>query len=110
MADVAAVLRALEPDPLDRLVGGADRAGDVSRERLHAQDPAARYTEISELRKAIDTLLFSGDFTPTTFNLAFFMHSLFRDDMESEARALKEEREASWSKRDRAGRGSMGWN
>ncbi|HEY6547811.1 MAG TPA: serine/threonine-protein kinase, partial [Vicinamibacteria bacterium] len=57
-------------------------------------DPASRYAEVAELRKAIDTLLFSGDFTPTTFNLAFFMHSLFREDMERESRVLKEEREA----------------
>ena len=50
-----------------------------------AADPAARYADVREMRKAIDTLLFAGDFTPTTFNLAFFMHSLFRDDMEREA-------------------------
>ena len=49
------------------------------------------------MRKAIDTLLFSGDFTPTTFNLAFFMHSLFREDIEREAKVLKEEREASYA-------------
>ncbi len=61
-----------------------------------AAEPGARYGEIQEMRKAIDTLLFSGDFTPTTFNLAFFMHSLFRDDIERETRALKEEREASY--------------
>ena len=59
-----------------------------------ASDPGARYADIAEMRKAIDTLLFSGDFTPTTFNLAFFMHSLFREDMERETKALKEEREA----------------
>jgi TonB family protein len=48
------------------------------------------------MRKAIDTLLFSGDFTPTTFNLAFFMHSLFREDIERESRMLKEEKESSY--------------
>ncbi len=62
-----------------------------------APAPAARYGEIADMRKAIDTLLFAGDFTPTTFNLAFFMHSLFRDDMEREAKALKEERETSYA-------------
>jgi len=61
-----------------------------------AVDPAARYAEIQEMRKAIDTLLFSGDFTPTTFNLAFFMHSLFREDIERESKLLKEEKEASY--------------
>ena len=65
--------------------------------RSLAADPAGRYAEIQEMRKAVDTLLFSGDFTPTTFNLAFFMHSLFRDDIERESRRLKEEREASYA-------------
>jgi serine/threonine-protein kinase len=64
--------------------------------RALAADPAARYAEIHEMRKAVDTLLFSGDFSPTTFNLAFFMHSLFREDIDREARVLKEEREASY--------------
>jgi TonB family protein len=68
---------------------------DILRRSL-ARDPAARYTEIQEMRKAVDTLLFSGDFTPTTFNLAFFMHSLFREDIEREAKALKEEKDASY--------------
>lgn len=58
---------------------------------------AARYGEMAEMRKAIDTLLFTGDFTPTTFNLAFFMHSLFREDIDRETRALKEEREHSYA-------------
>jgi TonB family protein len=65
--------------------------------RSLAVDPATRYPEIQEMRKAVDILLFSGDFTPTTFNLAFFMHSLFRDDIERESRRLKEEREASYA-------------
>ena len=47
------------------------------------------------MRKAVDALLFSGDFTPTTFNLAFFMHSLFREDIDRETKTLKEEKEAS---------------
>ncbi len=64
--------------------------------RSLAADPAARYAETAEMRKAIDTLLFSGDFTPTTFNLAFFMHSLFREDIDKESKQLKEEKEASY--------------
>ena len=64
--------------------------------RSLAKDPAARYGEIQEMRKAVDTLLFSGDFTPTTFNLAFFMHSLFREDIERESKSLKEEKDTSY--------------
>jgi TonB family protein len=59
-------------------------------------EPSTRYSEVQEMRKAIDALLFSGDFTPTTFNLAFFMHSLYRDDIEHEAKAVKEDREANY--------------
>lgn len=65
-------------------------------QRSLTRDPGLRYAEIQEMRKAVDTLLFSGDFTPTTFNLAFFMHSLFREDIEKESKTLKEEREASY--------------
>jgi TonB family protein len=65
-------------------------------QRSLAKDPAARYAEIQEVRKAVDTLLFSGDFTPTTFNLAFFMHSLFREDIERESKSLREEKDASY--------------
>jgi TonB family protein len=65
-------------------------------QRSLALDPAARYAEIQEMRKAVDTLLFSGDFTPTTFNLAFFMHSLFREDIERESKSLKEEKDTSY--------------
>ena len=68
---------------------------DILTKALSA-DPGHRYAEIQEMRKAIDTLLFSGDFTPTTFNLAFFMHSLFREDIERESKVLKEEKEANY--------------
>jgi len=73
------------PGPLAEILGKA-----------LASDPGGRYGEMPELRKAIDTLLFSGDFTPTTFNMAFFMHSLYREDIEQEARALKGDQEASY--------------
>jgi TonB family protein len=65
--------------------------------RSLTQDPAARFAEVQEMRKALDTLLFSGDFAPTTFNLAFFMHSLFREDIDRESKTLKDEREASYA-------------
>ncbi len=68
---------------------------DILQRSLSA-DPAGRYGEIQEMRKALDTLLFSGDFTPTTFNLAFFMHSLFREDIDRESKAIKDEKEASY--------------
>jgi len=61
-----------------------------------APEPSERFSGIAEMRRAIDTLLFSGDFTPTTFNLAFFMHSLFREDMEHESATLEEASQADY--------------
>jgi serine/threonine-protein kinase len=69
---------------------------EVLRKSL-TQDPGARYAEVQEMRKGVDTLLFSGDFSPTTFNLAFFMHSLFREDIDRESKTLDEERAASYA-------------
>jgi TonB family protein len=65
--------------------------------RALGKEPGQRFAEMQEMRKAIDTLLFSGDFTPTTFNLAFFMHSLFREDIERESRQLKEDKDGSYA-------------
>jgi TonB family protein len=64
--------------------------------RSLGREPAARFSSIAEMRKAIDAMLFSGDFTPTTFDLAFFMHTLFRDEVDREARAIEEARAADY--------------
>jgi len=64
--------------------------------RALGREPAERFTGMADLRKAIDALLFSGDFAPTTFDLAFFMHTLFREDMEREARALEDARRGDY--------------
>ena len=68
---------------------------DLLRRAL-APDPGARFGGMADMRKAVDALLFSGDFAPTTFDLAFFMHTLFREEMEAEARALEEARVADY--------------
>ena len=79
----------------------ASRARCRSRSRSccaapSAASPPSASPEWRDLRKAIDALLFSGDFTPTTFDLAFFMHTLFREDMEREARALEDARRGDY--------------
>ena len=73
-----------------------EHIAEILRRSL-AESPRDRYAQIEEMRKAIDTLLFSGDFTPTTFNLAFLMHSLFREQLERETALIKQEREASYA-------------
>jgi TonB family protein len=85
-----------------RLVApGEDEAGlpkpiaEILRRSL-AATPDARFADAAEMRKALDAILFSGDFAPTTFNLAFFLHSLFRQDIGREEKQLKQDGEASY--------------
>ena len=61
-----------------------------------SEDPSARFKDATAFKKAVDTLLFSGDYSPTTFNLAFFMHTLFRDEGDEDAARLKAERSADY--------------
>jgi TonB family protein len=42
--------------------------------------------------KTLSKLMIDGSFSPTTFNLAFFMHNLFRDEIERESQEIQAER------------------
>ena len=53
-----------------------------------AQD---RYKSAGDLRRELGKLLFSGPYSPSTFNLAYFLNELFRDEIEAETRARAEE-------------------
>ncbi len=50
------------------------------------------YKDIQKMAKDMDELLFSGEYSPTTFNLAFFMHSAFRVEMEELGEKIAAER------------------
>ena len=99
--------RAPAGDPLEALADArvANAAGERTPitkalsellRRALAREPASRFSGAADLRNAVDALLFSGDFAPTTFDLAFFMHTLFREEMEAETRALEEARLADY--------------
>ena len=94
-------------DPLDglraaRVTASTGEQGPLPKpladllRRALGREPAERFSGMADFRKAVDALLFSGDFAPTTFDLAFFMHTLFRDDMEREARALEDARRGDY--------------
>ena len=51
-------------------------------------EPSSRFASVADMRKALDLMLFSSEFSPTTFNLAFFMHSLFRETIEEESKKI----------------------
>lgn len=42
--------------------------------------------------KTLAKLMFDGQYNPTTFNLAFFMHNLFREEIERETQELESEK------------------
>lgn len=53
-----------------------------------APEGPSRFSSIADMRKALDMLLFSSEFSPTTFNLAFFMHSIFRESIDEDAKKI----------------------
>jgi len=46
-----------------------------------------RYQSTGDLRRELGKLLFSGKYSPSTFNLAFFLNGLFAADIEAETNA-----------------------
>jgi len=48
-------------------------------------DPSMRYQSIGEMKQAISALAHGGKYSATTFNLAFYLSSLLKKDMEAEA-------------------------
>ncbi len=66
---------------------------DEIKKALHqalSPDPAQRFSSIGDFRKILDQQLFTSDYSPTTFNLAFFMNSLFRENMDQEGKNIKD--------------------
>lgn len=51
----------------------------------------ARFQSSGELRRELGKLLFSGPYSPSTFNLAFFLNGLFSADIEAENRQRSQE-------------------
>ena len=70
----------------------AAAAGDPRRP---ADDPGAgrdvAIKSSGDLRRELGKLLFSGPYSPSTFNLAYFLNDQFREEIETEARARKRE-------------------
>jgi TonB family protein len=71
--------------------GDKEPLPDDLKKLLHqalAHEVPSRFTSIADMRKALDLMLFSSEFSPTTFNLAFFMHSVFRESIDEEAKKI----------------------
>ncbi|HEX7155214.1 MAG TPA: TonB family protein [Thermoanaerobaculia bacterium] len=55
-------------------------------------DPAQRYKTVAEMKQAISSLVNNGNYSATTFNLAFYLSNLLKKELEGEA--VDREREA----------------
>ena len=47
------------------------------------------YEDINAFNAELERVLYDGDYSPTTFNMAFFMHTLFREENDRDAQAMK---------------------
>ncbi|MBZ0111045.1 MAG: TonB family protein [Thermoanaerobaculia bacterium] len=68
------------PEDLKQLMGRS----------LAAKDQ--RIADVIQWHKTLSKLMFDGQYSPTTFNLAFYMHNLFRDEIEKESKEIEVER------------------
>jgi TonB family protein len=59
--------------------------------RMTLGPPESRYASAGDLRRELGKLLFSGPYSPSTFNLAYFLNDLFKDEIEAEGRARNRE-------------------
>jgi protein TonB len=48
-------------------------------------DPAARYASVADMKAALSALVHGGKYSATTFNLAFYLSSLLKKELEGEA-------------------------
>ncbi len=50
------------------------------------------FTTIEAFSADLEHVLYEGEYSPTTFNMAFFMHTLFREENDRDATAMEAER------------------
>jgi protein TonB len=70
-----------------KTVGGDPIPDDIRAiiEKSLNIDPASRFATPSEMRNALSALASSGKYAATSFNLAFYLSSLLKKEMEAEA-------------------------
>ncbi|HEY0787289.1 MAG TPA: protein kinase, partial [Thermoanaerobaculia bacterium] len=63
-------------------------------ERTLAPEPAQRFSSFDELHQTLTRLATGGEYAPTTFNLAFFLHTLMKKEREEETEERRREQAA----------------
>ncbi len=70
--------------------------------------PEQRIPDAVTWHKTISKLMIDGQFSSTTFNLAFFMHNLFRDEIDRESQEIEAEKKLELPQRLLAGTAGAG--
>ena len=83
-ARIDAAVLANDGAPLPAPVAALLKKSLVGREQ--------RIADAVTWHKTLSKLMIDGHFSPTTFNLAFFMHNLFRDEIERENQEMQAEK------------------
>jgi TonB family protein len=73
-----------EGTPLPPAIVGLLKKSLVPREQ--------RISDAATWHKTLSKLMIDGQYSPTTFNLAFFMHNLFREEIERESQEMQAEK------------------
>jgi hypothetical protein len=55
------------------------------------------FEDAGSLGTELERVLYDGDYSPTTFNMAFFMHTLFREENELDNQSLKTDQAADFT-------------
>src|SRR5690348_5368400 len=65
--------------------------------------PGSPFANVESFNGELERVLYDGDYSPTTFNMAFFMHTLFREENERDAAAIKAEQSDNFTGYSAAG-------
>lgn len=58
---------------------------------------AQPFDSVNAFNAELERVLYDGDYSPTTFNMAFFMHTLFREENDKDGAAVKTEQADNYS-------------
>lgn len=65
--------------------------------------PGNPFNSVESFSAEMERILYDGDYSPTTFNMAFFMHTLFREENDRDVVAIKAEQSDNFTAYTAAG-------
>jgi len=56
------------------------------------------FTTVASFNEDLEKVLYDGEYSPTTFTMAFFMHTVFREENDLDAQAIKGDLDADYTR------------